>query len=294
MLSFPRVGDYGYLGNAMFQYSALLGISDKHGYTPVYDYDKTGSMVTLHDHFDISKAENMEHWKQVHGIKRVWKEPHFHFSDVVFQEKPHMSSERKAKLGIVDNAPNIIKDDTGLNGYFQSEKYFKHIEDTIRSEFKFKEETEKECAEKIKSIRNSDDTVLVSLHVRLGDYKVLEHVYVPLIKTGYYQQAITYMNNEFEGKPMKFVVFSDEPETCKQVFSGENVIFAEGGSQTQDMCLMSMCDHNIIANSSFSWWGAWLNTNENKKVVAPTGWFQPNEKDPKNAKDLYCEDWIVL
>jgi len=293
MLSFPRLGDYGYLGNAMFQYSALLGIADKHGYNPVYDYDKTGTMVTLHEHFKISKAENMEHWKQVHGIKRVWKEPHFHFSESAFQEKPSISSERKNKLGIVNQETPIIKDDTGLNGYFQSEKYFKHIEDTIRSEFKFNEEVRKDCEEKMNSVRDSEDTVVVSIHVRLGDYKVLEHVYVPLVKTPYYQQAIGYMNNEF-GENIKFIIFSDEPEICKQMFQGENLIFAEGGSQLQDMCLMSLCDHNIIANSSFSWWGAWLNENENKKVIAPQEWFQPTEKDPKSSKDLYCENWIVL
>ena len=293
MLCFPRLGDYGYLGNAMFQYSALLGIADKHGYTPVYDYERTGTMVTLHDHFKITKAEQLEQWKQVHGMKRVWKEPHFNFSEYAFMDKPPLSSERKKKLGIVDESTPIVREDTGLNGYFQSEKYFKHIEDTIRSEFTFSDEVREQCEETIKPIREKDK-IVVSLHVRLGDYKMLEHVYVPLVKTDYYQKAIAYLSNEFGEDNLHFIVFSDEPQICKQIFQGENIAYAEGGSQTQDMCLMSICDHNIIANSSFSWWGAWLNNNKDKKVIAPHGWFQPNEKDPKNTKDLYCEDWIVL
>tara|TARA_R100000697_G_scaffold35038_1_gene46647 strand:- start:90 stop:998 length:909 start_codon:yes stop_codon:yes gene_type:complete len=293
MLCFPRIGDYGYLGNAMFQYSALLGIADKHGYTPMYDYEKTGTMVTLHDHFNISKAQQMEQWKQVHGVGRIWKEPHFHFSNFAFMDKPPLDSERKKKLGIEDNSHPIVKDNTGLNGYFQSEKYFKHIEETIRSEFTFSDELKEQCETILNPIKK-DGKILVSLHVRLGDYKVLEHVYVPLVKTDYYQKAISYLSNEFGEENLHFIILSDEPETCKQIFQGRNIAYAEGGSQTQDMCIMSMCDHNIIANSSFSWWGAWLNANKDKKVIAPEGWFQPNEKDPKNTKDLYCDEWIVL
>ncbi len=308
MLSFPRLGDYGYLGNAMFQYSALLGISDKHGYTPVYDYKKTGTMVTLHEHFNLSKAEEMEHWKQVHGIKRMWKEPHYNFAEIVFetemeeknnsvQEDIHLTRTDLKGAPLEDTKPILrIRDNTGLNGYFQSEKYFKHIEDDIRLEFKFPEETEKDCESKIQQIKDKfkpDEVNVVGVHIRLGDYKMLEHIYVPLIKTSYYQDALSHMENELKTK-IVFLIFSDEPEMCKQFFQGGSCVFAEGGSPSQDMCLMSKCDHNVIANSSFSWWGAWLNDKENKKVIAPKNWFIPNEKDQKDTKDLYCDDWILL
>tara|TARA_Y100000034_G_scaffold8058_1_gene8803 strand:+ start:7667 stop:8479 length:813 start_codon:yes stop_codon:yes gene_type:complete len=270
MLCFPRLGDYGYLGNAMFQYAALLGIADKTGYAVMYDPEKKGTMVTLHDKFKLTKYEVLEHWKQVHGIKKIWKEPHFHFCEDVFN----------------------IEDDTGLNGYFQSEKYFKHIEDTVRAEFKFSDAMVKECQNKINEGKGENKSI-IGVHVRLGDYQALEHVYVPLLKTNYYSTAIEYINNNVDGEKI-FVIFSDSIDVCKQVFRGENFAFAEGGTPEQDMCLMSMCDHNIICNSSFGWWAAWLNQNENKKVIAPTEWFAPNQKVPKDTKDLYCDDWIRL
>tara|TARA_R100001594_G_scaffold150641_1_gene213013 strand:+ start:3197 stop:4072 length:876 start_codon:yes stop_codon:yes gene_type:complete len=282
MLCFPRLGDYGRLGNAMFQYSALLGIADKHGYTPVYDYNKTGSHATLHEVFNISKADDMVHWEQIHGARRIWKEPTYHFANHAFDKT------------VIPAIGSSIKEDCGLNGYFQSEKYFKHIESTIRDEFKFSDEIQEECDEKIKHIKEAtNDATLVSIHVRLGDYKALEHIYVPLIKTPYYQQAIGHFESEIEGDVV-FIIFSDEIEVCKQLFQGNNCVFAEGGTEAQDMCLMSKCDHNIIANSSFSWWGAWLNNTEDKIVIAPNNWFIPNEKDPKDTKDLYCENWIVI
>jgi len=291
MLCFPRLGDYGRLGNAMFQYAALLGIADKHGYVPKYDYEKIGSMSTLHNHFNIAKAENMPHWKQIHSTKRIWKEPAFHFCENSFEklkedEDEEVESETPTTRRIIDNS--------GLNGYFQTEKYFKHIEDDIRSEFKFSKEVESDCDSKIKQIKSStNDANIVSIHVRLGDYKLLEHIYVPLIKTPYYKLAINHFENELKDDTV-FLIFSDEIETCKQLFTGGNCIFAEGGTEAEDMCLMSKCDHNIIANSSFSWWGAWLNENENKQVIAPKVWFTPNEKDQKDTKDLYCKNWTAI
>ena len=234
MISFLRLGDYGRLGNAMFQYSALLGIANKHGLEPKYDYEKVGSMSTLHEHFTISKADNMPHWEQVHGVKRIWKEPHFHFCDYVFDKD------------VIPTIGSAIKDSCGLNGYFQSEKYFKHIESEIRDEFKFSKEVEKDCTSKIKHIKDAtEDSTIVSIHVRLGDYKMLEHIYVPLIKTPYYQEAIAHIEKNVEGSVV-FLIFSDEIETCKQLFQGKQCIFAEGGTEAEDMCLMSMCDHHII------------------------------------------------
>ena len=288
MLCFPKIGDYGYLGNAMFQYAALLGIADKQGFAPKYDYEKVGSMATLHNVFNLTKAEHMNITEQIHSVRGIWKEPNFHFCPEAFP------------LENTDDSIAPLKDDRGLYGYFQSEKYFKHIESDIRSEFKFSDEVEKECDSKIEEVKgNTNNSTLVSVHVRLGDYKMLEHVFHPLVKTTYYQDALNVLgiNGESiigEDKNVTLVVFSNEIDVCKQFFPAPGCVFVEGGSPEQDMCLMSKCDNHIIANSSFSWWGAWLNENKNKKVVAPKNWFIPDEKHPRDPKDLYCEDWILV
>ena len=98
---------------------------------------------------------------------------------------------------------------------------------------------------------------------------------------------MTYFNN-----CDNFLIFSDDIVWCKNNFVGDKFIFIEGEEDYIDLWLMSLCNHNIIANSSFSWWGAWLNKNNNKTVIAPKNWFGPNKKlDPT---DLYCKDWLVI
>jgi hypothetical protein len=89
-----------------------------------------------------------------------------------------------------------------------------------------------------------------------------------------------------------FIVFSDDVEWCKKEFAGENYIVNEIGNPYAEMCAMSLCDHNIMANSSFSWWGSWLNRNPNKKVIAPSRWF--GSAMNKNTDDIYCQDWIKI
>jgi hypothetical protein len=89
-----------------------------------------------------------------------------------------------------------------------------------------------------------------------------------------------------------FMIFSDDIPYCKNIFGDqENVVYIDGNSQEVDLCMMSLCHHNIIANSSFSWWGAWLNSNKYKKVVAPKRWFGPAYSH--NTKDLYPQSWTV-
>ena len=272
MLCFPRLGDYGYLGNAMFQYAALLGVADKTGLSPVYDFNKKGNMCTLHEIFNLNKVENMPSHEQVHGIRKVIKEPNFHFSEDMFS----------------------VEDNVGLNGYFQSEKYFKHIEKSIRSEFKFSRKVSDECDNRIKILKDqTNNSSMIGIHVRLGDYLKLEHLYVPLIKTDYYKKAVEFFDDNIK-EDKTYVICSDNVELCKQSFQGTNFLFASEGTPEQDMCLLSKCNHIVMANSSFSWWAAWLNNNKDKKVISPSNWFVPNENDSKNTKDLYCDDWIKM
>jgi hypothetical protein len=106
----------------------------------------------------------------------------------------------------------------------------------------------------------------------------------------YYFDAMT----EFMDGDYCFLIFSDDIQYAKELFGEqENIVYVEGNDPAVDMCMMTMCDHNVIANSSFSWWGAWLNDNTNKKVVAPKRWFGPAYKHVHNTKDLYPESWIV-
>ena len=126
----------------------------------------------------------------------------------------------------------------------------------------------------------------VALHIRRGDFlrNSANHHNLGL---DYYEKALKYFPNR------NVIVFSDDPEWCKEqeLFSDDRFLIAEGNSNYVDMCLMSQCDDFIIANSTFSWWGAWLANCG--KVIAPKKWFGPNNAH-LNTKDLYPDAWEIL
>lgn len=169
-----------------------------------------------------------------------------------------------------------------IRGYFQSEKYFKDNESLIRDEFQFKDEIISSCDKS-----DMDPTGKIAIHIRRGDYINLGDVH-PFPGKGYYMKAMEMFPDK------EFLIFSDDIHWCESadIFYGreKNGYFFSRGNQYQDMYLMSQCDGHIIANSSFSWWGAWL---ANKgKVVAPKNWFGP--RGPQDWQDVYCEGWTIV
>jgi len=179
--------------------------------------------------------------------------------------------------------PEVFKFKRGLvDGYWQSEKYFLPIAETIRKDFTFMGVSDRN-QELAKSMR---DCISVSVHVRRGDYLGA----FPVMNEDYYEPAMHYFADKFDD--VHFFVFSNDMAWCKEHLSAKKITFVDwntGKESPYDMWLMSQCQHNIIANSSFSWWGAWLNPNEGKVVIAPKVWFYHEE-----TPDVYCNDWIVI
>jgi hypothetical protein len=179
-----------------------------------------------------------------------------------------------------------------LQGYFQSEQYFLRHESLIRKEFTFKTPATGKNAEVLQQILNSN---AVSLHVRRGDYVSLPSAaeYHALTGLPYYQRAVEILTAD--NLSMNFFVFSDDPEWCRQHLNlpGTTTIvdWNTGKASYEDLRLMSQCKHHIIANSSFSWWGAWLNPATEKKVIAPKKWV--NDQTQYNA-DLIPVSWIAI
>lgn len=167
-----------------------------------------------------------------------------------------------------------------LNGYWQSEKYFKGIENIIRENLKPSEEKLKELKDKY------DTNNSVSIHIRRTDY-VTSNGYHPVQPIEYYQKGLDLIK-DYD----RVLVFSDDIEWCKNNLDFKNMVFVEGNDDVEDLWLMSLCGHNIIANSSFSWWGAWLNENKNKKIITPEKWF--GDKSNTNYSDIIPENWIKI
>jgi hypothetical protein len=167
------------------------------------------------------------------------------------------------------------EDNLTLHGYFQSEKYFEDYKKDIRQEFRFKNQKVSEL------LPNT-----VSLHVRRGDY--MNHPnHHPLCSMEYYHKAM----EEFKG--YNFLVFSDDKEWCRENFKQDSVYVSEVDDAVEELEMMSWCEHHIIANSTFSWWGAWLGQNDDKKIVAPKKWFGSAYQN-HDTKDLYAKDWLTL
>jgi hypothetical protein len=166
-----------------------------------------------------------------------------------------------------------------LNGFWQSEKYFKSVSNLIKLELSPTEDKLNELSKKIEG--NS-----ISLHIRRTDY-LTSNGFHPTQTIQYYQDAIRLI-----GDYKNIYIFSDDIEWCKNNLTFKNTVFIEGQSNIEDLWLMSLCDNNVIANSSFSWWGAWLNNNPNKIVVAPKLWF--GEHTGINSGDIIPENWIKI
>ena len=126
----------------------------------------------------------------------------------------------------------------------------------------------------------------ISLHVRRTDY-VTSNGFHPVQTVEYYNKAI-----ETIGSYDQILVFSDDINWCKENLNYDNVLFVENQDNLEDMWLMSLCDHNIIANSSFSWWGAWLNQNKDKIVIAPKNWF--GSQSNLNDLDIIPNNWVKI
>lgn len=261
MIGFNKLGNNGHLGNQMFQYAALKGIATNRGYEwcipPKESFGKPYNLrSSIYDCFKLHSLKDI-------GFigAQTLTEPHFQFSQNLF-----------------DNCPDQIN----LMGFFQAEKYFKNIKQEILKDFEFLNHIENSAKSFLSEYNN---TTKVSVHLRRTDYVDKKHIHVPP-PLEYYKNAMSMFEDSV------FFIFSDDIEWCKQqnIFEKSNVVFSDTDNAYIDFCIMSMCDHNIIANSTYSWWASYLNKNENKKIIAPNRWFGYW----CDLSDLYLENWTVL
>ncbi len=196
------------------------------------------------------------------------------------------------KKHIFDKSILQLRGSFYLEGYWHTEKYFKDIEDIIRNDFQVKETLAGKNKEVADMIVDSNS---ISLHVRRGDY-VTNPINIKIYNTfglEYYYQAAEFMAQRINNP--RFFIFSDDmpwvKENLKLAFPTFYVDHNQADKNYEDLRLMSLCQHNIIANSSFSWWGAWLNNNKNKLVIAPKKLF--NIQELLN-NDIIPDEWIRI
>lgn len=186
--------------------------------------------------------------------------------------------------------PEIFEmDNVYLSGYWQNENYFKDIKETICRDFSFSEEVIKKNKDICKRLKQENS---VSVHIRRGDYLTTENtrIHGNICTERYYENAMAYIRENIENP--HFYIFTDDLQWAREKYQGEDITIVDGNrdnSSYVDMFLMSQCKHNIVANSTFSWWGAWLNANPDKLVLTPPKWLNNFEE-----AQIACADWIII
>lgn len=259
----------GGLGNMMFEIAAIKSISIDLSVDFSFPNLQENLKLINDDKFYNDKINHAFEYNQIFG-KYKYESPNcnlplvsypFHYQKI--------------------NIPNI---DLMIDGFFQSEKYFKHNRIQILNDFKIPDSVSKLITDKYKDILYRR---LTSVHVRRGDYIKFPNHH-PTQSLNYYLSAMSMLLNDTD----IFVVFSDDIDWCKSNIIGDNIIYIENEKDYIEMYLMSFCENNIISNSSFSWWGAWLNENKNKKVIGPKLWF--GNSIQFISDDIIPEDWIKI
>jgi len=281
MIGYNRLGSNGRLGNQMFQYASLRGIAAKNGYDwciPSDDYNHKDNYGL----FETFKMTNVKP-NNLGFVNAISVEENDHcFSEEFFTKLP---------------------DNVNLNGYFQTEKYFSHIKDEILEDFTFHDDYYNPCKEYIDSLESEP----IFLHIRRSD-SIGREEYHPILPISYFEDAL----KKFPEDTPCFV-FSDDVEWCKsqKIFEQDRFLFNESNGRYSyrtvdgtgkmqntllpqvDLCLMSLCSGAIVSNSSFSWWGAWLQNNRGQVVAPnPKKWFG-TAMTHLDTSDIVPESWII-
>lgn len=262
----------GGLGNQMFGYAFYLAMRRK--YPNSIFLFKISNHVNQHNGlelFDIFNISGRWRYYFCHPFL-FWKSfNHIKQKDALLFDEEIMSTSHMLNY---------------YEGFWQSEKYFKNVEEQTRKSFQFKRHLfNQETILLEKEIKSNNS---VSVHIRRGDY--LNFAHCAVCDNSYYDRAEQYIIKKVDNPC--FYVFSDDIEWCQNNIKTINAKFIgcnTGKDSWQDMYLMSICKHNIIANSTFSWWGAWLNDNQNKIVVSPNQWFIGSD-----SKDILPNTWIKI
>jgi hypothetical protein len=263
MITFNNLGRCGLFGNQMFEYAALYAVAKTKRFEFGVPYANTG-------HVEFTSFFLPHCFKNLSAKDSSSFVPKYFYMEQDFTYDSNLFN---------------ISDDTDIQGYFQSEKYFLNYKNDILNEFKFTDD----ILNKAKNIRSQHQSNVISLHLRLGDYYYNDQNCHPVCALNYYKEAIKQMPDD-----LLIYVFSNDMVLAKEYLDPLNrkMVFIENNNKYEDMCLMTMCDYHIIANSTFSWWGAWLSNSI--KTIAPSKWFGSAPQMPKNWSDIYCKDWTVL
>ena len=283
-VSFNGLGNEGRLGNQMFQYAFMRGMSKKHG----YDFIIPDANANRFDNYGLFECFELEGCKTGEGSY-----PTSECRDTAFNQK------------FLDEC----SDNTNYSGVFQTEKYFTNATEELRKDFTFHKDILNPCQEFIDNIGD-----VIFLHIRRGNsnlvgkrgekwsYQLLQD-YHPLMKKEYYLEALSHFDAS-----KKVIVLSDTIDWCKRqdwlqddrfyMSDASYEVFDDGASVPYiDICLMSLCSGGIIANSSMSWWGAWLQ-NDRGKVIAPYPWYGEKAYNYGNAElcdaDIIPERWTKI
>lgn len=274
MITNLNIGYNGRFGNQLFQFASVYGIAKKLNYEPIFpkknitkkviqnnaDGKQFDARFQITECFDIDESFFSDNLK----IRNYINEKHFHFDNKMFE----------------------IPDSTSLNGYFQSEKYFEHCKEEICKILQIKDSILEPATNFISKLNKNK----VAIHIRRTDYLHLEG-YHSLNGKEYVDLSIKEIGDVDN---FQFIVCSDDTKWCEEIWGkNDNFIISKNNSAYVDFAIMSMCDHHIISNSSFSWWSSYLSKNDNKKIIAPKNWF--GEKiQISNTEDLYTNKMIKI
>lgn len=280
----------GGLGNQMFEYALYLSLRAK------------GKHVKIDDVSDYRTPDRRPVQLSVFDAdyERASEDEVIRYTDSSLSPLSRIRRKLTGRKSLLYRERDMEYDETVferdpvyLTGFFQSEKYFADVKEEVRRRLTFSERVKAGLPESGREILTRIEAgPSVSVHVRRGDYLHASHngMYEGICTLDYYRKAMAQIR-EKEPEAV-FFLFSNDMEWTKEHLTGPDCVPVEGGSEEKgylDLYLMSRCRHNIIANSSFSWWGAWLNDNPEKQVIAPARWINGRE-----CRDIYTEGMIRI